>query len=83
MTVFGPRLLTYDKFSLLRGLCMGESGGALIRPVILAGVHVRSACGAEQAVLCGASSRRCKPFWISACLRPRIGYDTSTSCSHS
>ena len=54
------------------GMCMGESGDALIRPVILLVVHVRLACGGGQAMLCGASSRRCKPFWISVCHRPKI-----------
>ena len=62
---------------------MGESGDTLIRPVILLVVHVRLARGGEQAVFCGASSRRCKPFCISECRRPRICYDKSTSCSHS
>ena len=51
---------------------MGESSDILIRPVILLVVHARLACGGEQAVFCGASSRRCKPFCISACCRPRI-----------
>ena len=45
---------------------MGESGDALVRPVILLVVHVRLTYGGEQAVLCGASSRRCKEasFWL-------------------
>ena len=45
---------------------MGESGDILIRPVILLVVNVRLARGSEQAVLCGASSRRaaCK-VWPS------------------
>ena len=45
---------------------MGECGDALVRPVILLVVHVRLTYGGEQAVLCGASSRRCKEasFWL-------------------
>ena len=38
---------------------------ALVRPVTFLVVHARLAGGGEQAVLCGASARRCKPFWIS------------------
>ena len=52
---------------------MGESGDALIRPIVLLVVHVRLACGGEQAVFCGASSRRCTPFVEVRAVDP--GYD--------
>ena len=59
---------------------MGESGDARICPVILLVVHVRLACGNEQAVLCGASSRRCKPFCISARLIIPLYIHKLTTC---
>ena len=47
---------------------MSESGDIVIRPVVLLVAHVRLARGGEQAVFCGASSRRCKPLHYSFCL---------------